>query len=502
MQFIGWMVDLARDQCPDYALLDEICSRSQAAGYNALGLYLEHRFAYASAPWAAAPGCLTPDVVGRLNAKYTPKGFRIVPFLNVLGHVEGFIRAEGGRTLSEGRTTHAEQMCPSRPENVEFVRGLVLDALAAFDDEWVHLGGDETWQLGSCDLCRARAEKIGKAGIYAEHFAPLCELVIQNGRRPALWGDMLLEHAGALHGMPNRTVIFDWHYDCGPAPTAARFRESGFDVVCCPNLKIFDANWSALDLSRRNVDEHAAAVDDVGALGVCVTTWEANYFAIFRSYLPLIYAAGRHLAAAEPWDEALLAEGGPGYARAAKILGREIPATATFLAQERGPTIRANLAMRLNPFYLWMQWRQEACSEPGDRVLELCDEADALLDEGEPLKGPVELHRTAVHWVRDVEEAYRAYARRDFAGCTRALARGRDRLENLRPHLEDSAKHGGAHADLARLDVLQRRADEVALRVSQIESEPSRAYLPSFEVVVDGGYVAGDTAAWRTGAWR
>jgi hypothetical protein len=48
MKFLGWMYDIAREQSPRLDVLTEMLQRSRAAGYNAVGLYLEHRFAYAS----------------------------------------------------------------------------------------------------------------------------------------------------------------------------------------------------------------------------------------------------------------------------------------------------------------------------------------------------------------------------------------------------------------------------------------------------------------------
>ena len=116
MQFIGWMYDIAREQAPSEDRLREILGRSKAAGYTAVGLYLEHRFAYPSAPWAAGPGCLTPDVVRRLRAEAVSTGLRVVPFLNTLGHMEGFIRSEGGQWLAEAPGGETLQTCPSRPE--------------------------------------------------------------------------------------------------------------------------------------------------------------------------------------------------------------------------------------------------------------------------------------------------------------------------------------------------------------------------------------------------
>ena len=73
MKFVGWMYDVAREQSPREDLLTKLLERSAAAGYNAVGLYLEHRFAYPSAPFAAGPGCLTPETVRRLDAALRPQ---------------------------------------------------------------------------------------------------------------------------------------------------------------------------------------------------------------------------------------------------------------------------------------------------------------------------------------------------------------------------------------------------------------------------------------------
>src|SRR4030042_67316 len=149
MNFIGWSCDIAREQSPREDALREMLRRSAAVGYNAIGLYLEHRFAYPSAPWAAGPRCLTPEVGRRLLADAGRQGggnaaggagprvgaqMRIIPLLNTLGHMEGFIRAEGGQWLAEGRAVFGgEQMCATRPECVRFVRGLIADVLDVFD---------------------------------------------------------------------------------------------------------------------------------------------------------------------------------------------------------------------------------------------------------------------------------------------------------------------------------------------------------------------------------
>jgi hypothetical protein len=316
------MYDIAREQAPDDALLGTLIERSRASGYNALGLYLEHRFCYPSQQWAAAPGCLNAERLQKLSTQARLAGVRLIPFLNTLGHLEGFIRAEGGTHLAESPSkTLSAQICPSRPECRDFAQALVNDAIAAFHDEWLHLGGDETQQLGECPLCAATT----KAELYGEYYADLCRAVLERGKRPCLWGDMLLAHPEALNAIPKQTLIFDWQYFDSRAKSTAMFRQRGFDVVCCPSIQTYNSGWCFLRESQENIDQHAAAAKEQGALGVLVTTWEHSCFSQYDATFPLIFAAGRRLSARAEWGAALELEGGAGFARAAEILGNEIP---------------------------------------------------------------------------------------------------------------------------------------------------------------------------------
>jgi hypothetical protein len=501
MEFTGWMYDIAREQSPSAELLADWTRRSATAGYNAVGLYLEHRFAYPSAPWAAGPNCLTPEVTKRLIAdSRTAGGPRLIPFLNTLGHMEGFIRAEGGQSLAESEPGFGSaQICATRPDCAAFARRLVADILDVFDDEWVHLGGDETNQLGRCPACAERVARIGPGGLYGEYYGPLCRFVLERGRRPCLWGDMLLLHPDALDAIPRETIIFDWQYFSRPRESTKLFRNRGFDVVCCPSVQSYNSGWCFLNDTQRNIDEHAEDARAAGARGVLVTTWECMWFTQYAAILPLILAAGRRLAREEDWPAALAAEGGEPYARAAELLGNGIPAASAFLKPGTWRQLRDRLVIRQNPFYLWRDWRAEACGTPGDEVLRLCADLEPLLAKAPALRFPTTLHEVAVAWVRTVEESYQAYRNHQTATCVSSLEEGRGVLKRLQPGLENALASGGSAADLRRLDLLLRKVDQVCERVSALSA--AATYRPSFETLIHDAYVADDQAGWRCGAY-
>jgi len=169
-----WTYDLAREQVPTLDHLRRFCDLTLESGYDAIGLYLEHRFAYPSVPWVHGKGCLTPEMVQALQSEY--KTLQIIPFINLLGHFEGFLYAEAGVPNAESKF-RGMQACPSKPNFVELANQILQDTLDVFSSQIVHIGGDETFQLGSCPECKRRVaeyeQKIGvdgKAKLYGEHF--------------------------------------------------------------------------------------------------------------------------------------------------------------------------------------------------------------------------------------------------------------------------------------------------------------------------------------------
>lgn len=316
MRLRMWTYDLAREQSPSLDNLRSLFELTLASGYNAIGLYMEHRFAYPSTPWSHGTGAVTPEMVRTLQEEFPE--LQVIPFLNLLGHMEGMIYTEYGRRFAEERF-RGMQACPSNPDTVDLANGIVADALEIFKSEIIHIGGDETQQLAACPRCRTvgsgapmrdPADPLNvtlgsmktpesttaladqKARLYARHFAPLARRVVEAGRRPAIWGDMILEHHKAALAMPRETLIFDWQYFQSPVKTSKRLMDDGFEVVCCPTLQTYNAAWLHLDPSEKNVCDHVQAASELGAYGVCVTTWENALFGSYETLLPAIQACG------------------------------------------------------------------------------------------------------------------------------------------------------------------------------------------------------------------
>ena len=62
-------------------------------------------------------------------------------------------------------------------------------------------------------ICSYKLTASVKELFYGQHIMPLLDHVIELGKRPALWGDVLLQYPELLQDIPQETVVFTWNYN-------------------------------------------------------------------------------------------------------------------------------------------------------------------------------------------------------------------------------------------------------------------------------------------------
>lgn len=495
MRLRMWMYDIAREQSPTLGDLRRFCDLSLESGYNALGLYLEHRFAYPSTPWAHGRGCVMPEMVDELQREYP--SLQIIPFINLLGHFEGMLYTEHGKRYRE-EMFKGMQACPSKPEFVRLCEDLIDDTLAIFKSEIVHIGGDETWQLGACAECAQKVSEWneagldGKAELYGRHFGPLARRVKEAGRRPAVWGDMCLDHPTALAHMPPETLIFDWQYFKSPLETSRGFQEKGFEVVCCPAIQTYNATWCHLPQSEQNVRDHVTAANEIDAYGVCVTTWECGLFGNYETLMPALKASGELL---NGKDASLI--GAYGEAEDwARLMGSELQsAGGTFAAGQIRSSLKVRLLLNANPFLCWLHHHEELTGEVGDKAIKILDHAISTAPDT-TTRGVAEFGRLAIDFVRFADQARQAYAQGLPGVAVASLTPCRQIFDNLEKIAKATNLNiGGSLADIERCKVAREHVERVIRRIRDY-GDGSLGYLPAFEHLTHPKFVPHDQAAW------
>lgn len=135
--------------------------------------------------------------------------------------------------------------------------------------EYMHIGCDEAYYITNNESLRKELPN---------YLAKLTNEVVDEGRRPMLWMDMLLEERAfencyttgkkdEVHllrsSCAKSTVFVDWQYDCTstPIPSLISLKGCGYDAMGAP--------WYNPD----NYNAHIKTIADNNMFGIMLTTW-------------------------------------------------------------------------------------------------------------------------------------------------------------------------------------------------------------------------------------
>jgi len=235
-------------------------------------------------------------------------------------------------------------VCPLKPESAALINRMVDEILELHSGaRYIHIGGDEAWDLGTCHDCADSAEKDGKGALYGRHMERVIEHVLSKGVRPMIWADMALSHFDALDFIDSATVMVDWDYwsygekvdmvtiwgagrtpnekwSSAPVEKQEQFgeilepgmsgcwsegfafteylREKGYDVVTASAVRSSGDPYTHPDHKYHlpNVWAAARTAFEDGALGSLVTSWAV------RRTLPELTMMGLAAAAEAMWQ--------------------------------------------------------------------------------------------------------------------------------------------------------------------------------------------------------
>ncbi len=251
---MAFQIDIAR-QPESLKTLKRIIKECAGFHFNQCHLYIENCLRLDS--FREAGRGLDKKEIRELIEFAGECGVEIVPGLNLLGHAERFFAHSSFERMSEVREgpRHPWQnwkdcLCPSLEDTKKWAASVIAEVAEIFPSANIHAGLDETFELGSCSLCRKRAEEEGIGGIFAEHANFLNAEIRKHGRVMWMWADMCFKYDNVLKRLSKDIVMVDWYYNI---------------VKKCPDADFF--NWRRID-STNILLENGFKVVLGGKLGV------------------------------------------------------------------------------------------------------------------------------------------------------------------------------------------------------------------------------------------
>ncbi|MBV9253400.1 MAG: family 20 glycosylhydrolase [Actinobacteria bacterium] len=325
----GYMLDISRDRVPTRDTLERLVELMALARLNQFQLYTEHTFAYRhhEVVWRDASP-MTPDDIHWLDGLCRSRGIELVPNQNCFGHMARWLKHDAYRHRAEtpdgyellpGVTSQPAVLAPTE-DNAAFALSLFDELLPHFTSRQVHIGCDETFELGKGHSA-AEAEQRGKEAVYIDHLRRLVEPLVERGYTVQYWADIARKAPELVKTLPPGAVAVAWNYEAPRAadesaplpPSVTAILDqlgidfeafSGFDANVAPIADAAVPFWVAPGTSSWNslvgrIDNAMANIADAadvgvarGASGFLLTDWGDNGHLQppSVSFGPLVYA--------------------------------------------------------------------------------------------------------------------------------------------------------------------------------------------------------------------
>ena len=163
---------------------------------NAIIFEFEDKLRYQHQPIIAAPQAISIDEMAALTEYARKRHIEISPLVQGLGHATFILKHEQYAHLRE-LSWNRWAFCPLNEATYQVLFDLYRDAIKATPgSRFLHVGGDETGNIGLCPRCKPTADKEGIVKLNLYWLRRVCEFAEENGRTPIFWTDMPFKYAG------------------------------------------------------------------------------------------------------------------------------------------------------------------------------------------------------------------------------------------------------------------------------------------------------------------
>lgn len=281
----GYYFDCTRGRIPKLSWLKQLADRMAYYKLNQLQLYVEHSYLFRGMTelWRDDTP-LTAEEIMEFDRYCAERGIELVPSLSSFGHLYKLLcsreyshlceleDSEGKPFSQTGRMAH-HTINTSDPESLQLIEGMISEYMELFTSRQFNICADETFDLGR-GRNKEAVEKLGKDRVYIDYIKKLAQFLLDNGRRPMFWGDIILGFPEMIKELPKEIICLNWGYMWNQREEETKWMyEAGAVQYCCPGCcgwNEFSAlNWYAYN----NIMRLCTYANKYGAIGLLNTDW-------------------------------------------------------------------------------------------------------------------------------------------------------------------------------------------------------------------------------------
>lgn len=281
----GYYLDQTRGRVLKTAELKKIADRLCRYKINEFQLYVEHTYLFRdfSEMWRDTTP-LSAEEIMELDDYCAERHIELVPSLASFGHLYTLLSTKNHEDLCElpdaasqpfsfrdRMDHHTINVADSKA--LPLIKGMLEEYMALFRSGRFNLCADETFDLGKGRAAKL-AEDKGVRRIYVDYLKELCEFLVEHGRTPMFWGDVICEEPALARELPEGTVCLTWGYAPNQREDESRkMAETGIRQYLCPGVSGWNQWMNRIGDSYRNITRMCAYAGKYHAAGILNTDW-------------------------------------------------------------------------------------------------------------------------------------------------------------------------------------------------------------------------------------
>ena len=284
MRWRGFHDDLSRGPVPTLEFQKHIIRTIAAFKMNAYSPYFEQTLSYASDPLIGPPGgTMTREQVKELVEYARPLHVEIIPEQEAFGHLHHALKYEIYSQVAE--TPHGHVLAPGQPESMNMIKRWFSEIDSLFPSQFVHLGADETFELGKGQT-RTAVETNGIGNVYLKFLGDIeRELRAQGSKKTFLfWGDIAMESPQLVGSLPKDMIAVAWNYwSTGNFERyLTPFHGTGMQTWVAPGVSNWSMTYPDNNTALKNIQGFVRDGQKAGSTGMLNTSWGDDGEEIFN----------------------------------------------------------------------------------------------------------------------------------------------------------------------------------------------------------------------------
>jgi hypothetical protein len=282
MQYRGISDDLSRGPFPTLDFQKHQIRALASFKINIYSPYFEYTLLYPDHPVAApAGGSLTPAQAAELVAYARQYHVTVVPDQESFGQLHHVLKWELYQDQAE--TPHGYMLAPGQDGTLPLIKDWFADVAQEFPSPFIHIGADETFDLGLGRTHDAVA-KQGYGPVYVAFVKQIHDALAPLNRRLLFWGDIGDANPDAVAGLPKDMIAVPWEYSAqtGFDKLITPFARNGIETWVAPG----DSNWNEVypiaKTTLWNIQGFIAAGQSLGSTGALTLVWNDDGEGLFN----------------------------------------------------------------------------------------------------------------------------------------------------------------------------------------------------------------------------